>query len=200
MEIRALDYGFTTDVSPMAFIIKATCNGIGKALTDAKAKIPTHIFQYVEVAERLKVMEMVVDKNDKNKMRLTMNSVTRYEKNGPLGLRVVGVRRCALYDDPTLRAIANDRHVRRWADGRTEYDIGELFGFLPGIARLFGIKNDRNRLVCSSEAEDELNKDGFSFGGFPLERSPQGVISPWDIYTAKFAVNHCGNKYPMITL
>ena len=192
-QARPLDWGFTSDISLAALIQKGTINGLGKALTDFGQKYPTHVFQYVEVFGRLKILEMVIDKNDHRKMRLTMNSISKYQNNGPFGNRVIAVRRCSLYDDAALRAIANDRHLRRWADGQTWYDVPELFSFI------FGNKNDPNKFVCSSEAEDELNKDGFTFTDFPLERQ-DGLVPPYGIMNAQFAHNHSGIKYPITTI
>jgi hypothetical protein len=189
---RALDYGFTTDISFAALVQKGVINGWRKAITDFRQLLPTHVFQYVEVFGRLKILEMAIDKNDHHKMRLTMSSVTKYDKNGPFGNRIIARRRCALYDDQVMRAIANDRHLRRWANGITFYDIPELFSFV------FGNKNNPDKWVCSSELENELNKDGYTFGGFPLERN--GLISPWDIMKVQYVMNHNGNKYPIVNL
>jgi hypothetical protein len=199
--IRPLDYGFSADVSLFSFAEKAEINGLEAAASDWPPRLPAHVLQFVSVFGRLKILEMCVDKNDHNVMRLTMSSVTKYDNNGPLGDRIVAIKRCRFYDDVLTRDRANDRHLQRWADGNTFYDIEELFCFPSWLKKTFGLRNDPGRFVCSSEIEDELNRDGYTFTAFPLmkidgsPRTMPELISPFDIVQSLYVHNRNGNKF-----
>jgi hypothetical protein len=192
--IRPLDVGFTCDVSLFSFVEKSVINGLGRAITDWPPSLPAHVFLFAEIYGHLKILEMVQDNNDHKRAKLTLTSIEKYEDNGPFGDRIVCIKRNAFYDDPARLRIANDRHIKRWADGNTLYDYTEL-SFFTLWAKLFKLKNDPNKLVCSSEIESELNKDGYTYTTFPLEAAPQGVISPWDIMVATSLMNHKGNRF-----
>jgi len=195
-KIRALDYGFSTDISIFSFIEKWAINGFWKAVTDNKQQLPTHIFQFIDVEGDLQVIEMAADGNDKKKLKLSLCPIDKYLSNGIFGDRIICVLRNSLYDDDLIRAQANKRHLRRWADGKTFYDISELTFFMPFL-RFLGLKNDNSKLVCSSEAEDELNKDECTFSDFPLLKKPQGVIAPWQIMDSKFCITRSGNRHAL---
>jgi hypothetical protein len=198
--IRPLDFAFSTDVSIFSFVEKWTINGFWKAVSDYGKKLPTHVLQFVEIMGHLKILEMVVDNNDHKKMKLPLTAIEKYVGNGFFGDRIITIMRNKLYDDDNLRKQANERHLNRWADGKTNYDIEELAFFIPWLVKLFRLKNDNQKLVCSSELESELNKDGYSYKDFPLEKNPVGIISPWDEMSAKFCQSHGGNKLEIITL
>jgi hypothetical protein len=198
--IRTLDWGFSSDVSGFAFIEKWQINGFWSALTDFGQKLPVHILQFVNLYGHIKVLEMVQDNNEKGRMKLTLTGIEKYENNGAFGNRIICIRRCSFYDDYKIRSDANERHLNRWADGNTNYDIKELLCFNSFFKNLFGIKNDNSKLVCSSEAESEFNRDGLTFSSWPLEKNPQGLISPFEIMSAKFASDKNGNRYPIFNV
>jgi len=197
--IRPLDYAFTTDVSMFSFIEKWTINGFWKAMTDAKKVLPTHILQFVDIMGHTKILEMVVDNNQNGKMKLTLTEIEKYEGNGAFGDRIICIMRNKLYDNEDVRKKANQRHLDRWADGKTFYDLRELTGFVKWM-KFLHLKNDNRKLVCSSEIESELNIDGYSFKDFPLEKNPQGLICPWDEMSAKFCMDRTGNKFDLVAV
>lgn len=192
--IRQCDVGFSSDVGVFPFLEKWTINGLWKAMTDLKQKLPTHVFLFVSVLGHLRILEMVVDKNDHRKMKLTLTSISKYESN-LLGPRIICIKRNALYDDVQLRIQANARHLARWAADETVYDKKELARYLK-----LPVYNDPKKYVCSSETEDELNKDGYTYTGFPLLHTPQNLISPWDIMQAKYVKNLQGNRFDFYPL
>jgi len=197
--LRPLDIAFSTNISMFSFLEKWTINGFVKAITDSQQKLPTHILQFIEIYGHLKILEMIVDNNNHKKMKLSLVEIEKYEENGFLGDRIICIKRNALYDNSMIRNEANARHIQRWADGQTFYDISELTFFVPWL-KFLGLKNNNQKLVCSSENESELNKDGYSYTDFPLLKNPQGIIPPYAIMTAQ----HCNGKdesiYPIVTL
>jgi len=197
--IKPLDFAFSTDISMFSFIEKWTINGFVKAISDLKQKLPTHALQFIEIMGHIKILEMVVDNNQQGKMKLTLTEIEKYEGNGLFGDRIVCIMRNKLYDNPKIQWEANQRHLDRWADGKTMYDIKELTGFVKWM-KFLHLKNDSRKLVCSSELESELNKDKFSFTNFPLEQTPQDLIAPYDIMSARNCVDHSGNKFELITI
>jgi hypothetical protein len=188
--IRPLDIGFSSDVSVFATLEKSVINGPLEALMDFNHKYPVHVFQFVSILGHMRILEMITDKNDKNKMKLTLTSISKYENNGLLGNRIICVKRLGLYDDVARRTQANMRHLERWSKDTTKYDLKELTKFLK-----LPFYNDPKKFVCSSEIEDELNKDGYTFTNFPLHRKA-GLISPYDIMKASFIKNSMdGNRW-----
>ena len=193
-KLRAMDFGFTSDISAFSLVEKCIINGVGAALTDWKVKLPTHVFHIIEIEGHLKILEMIPDNNDKGKMKLTLTGIEKYENNGIFGDRVIAIRRCDYYDDENIRATANDRCIKKWAENKTNYDIEELLFWTP-FARLFKMKNSPEKLVCSSELEATVNANGLTFTDFPLHKNPQGLIAPWDEMKTTYLTDKSCQKF-----
>lgn len=193
-KIRSFDIGYTSDYSPFAFIEKGMTDSWRTAFTDFSCKLPSHVFLFVEVYGRIQIIEMVMDKNDHNIAKISMNHISKYEGNGLLGERIVGVKRCSFYDDDGIRKNANERLLERWSRQEDRYDYAGIFSYL-----IPAIREQKDHFYCSELVEDAFEKDGLSITGhFEVEKTMK--IPPIELFKSRCAFSRSGLPYTILNI
>jgi hypothetical protein len=188
--IRPMDDVYTTDISLVASAIKVRTDGWA-GLCDGKVRIPSHAAKAVHMYGRIRLIEMVIDKNDHNKAIISESPLSKYEGNGAFGPRIVSVRRCSFYDDAVMRERANTRLLTHWASRDWSYDWrGSPWSYIfPWI------HPDAKKKYCSEMVETCYNEDGLSLTDFTLCRKPEGLIPPSDAWKSVRARDREGKFY-----